>query len=110
MRLQLIIFEAMNTLLMLIALTCQPGDRRLDLSNKLPRDLQFLDLVISVEPFYSGVYIYEPGSPDSFQQCCGNKKTSVIRVPVGSGRFCVRQSQPRMTWKIRGVLRGSIEL
>ena len=100
----------MNALLIVIALTCQPGDRLLDFSGKLPRDLPFLDLVVSVDPFYSRVYIYEAGFPDRFQPCCSNKKTSVLRVPVVSGRFCVRQSQPRMTWKIRGILKGGIEL
>jgi hypothetical protein len=100
----------MNTLLLLIVLTCQPGDRLLDLRGNLPRDLQSLDLVVSVEPFYARIYIYEVGFPDNFQQCCGNKRISVLRVPVGSGRFCVRQSQPRMTWKIRGTLKGGIEL
>ena len=100
----------MNSLLLLIALTCQPGERLLDLSGKLPSNLRFLDVVVSVEPFYARVYIYEAGFPDSFQQCCDNKRVSVLRLPIGSGKFCVRQSQPRMTWKIRGVLNSGVEL
>lgn len=100
----------MDTLLLLIALACQPGDRLLDLSGKLPPGLQSLDLVVTVEPFYARLYVYEAGFPDSFQPCCGNERTAVLKVPVMSGRFCVRQSQPRMTWKIRGMLRGGIEL
>ena len=100
----------MESLLLLIALACQPGDRLLDLSGKLPAGLPFLDLVISVEPFYARVYVYEAGFPDSFQPCCSNKRTSVLRLPISSGRFCVRQSQPKMTWKIQGRLKGSIEL
>jgi hypothetical protein len=100
----------MSALLLLIALTCRPGEGLLDLSGKLPPGLRHLDLVISVEPFYARVYVYEAGFPDSFQPCCGNKRTSVVRMPVGSGRFCIRQSQPRMTWKIRGTLKGAIEL
>jgi hypothetical protein len=100
----------MNSLLLLIALTCQPGERVLDLSGKLPRGLQSLDLIVSVEPFYARIYIYEVGFPDSFQQCCSNNRTSMLRVPIGSGRFCIRQSQPRMTWRIRGLLKGGIEL
>ena len=100
----------MNTLLLLIALTCQPGDRLLDLGGKLPSDLQSMDLIISVEPFYARIYIYEAGSPDNFQQCCSNKRTSVLKLPIGSGRYCVRQSQPRMTWKIRGLIKGGIDL
>ena len=87
-----------------------PSDRLVDLSGKLPRGLRFLDLVVSVDPFYSRVYIYEAGFPDRLQPCCSNKKTSVLRVPVVSGRFCVRPSQPRMTWKIRGILKDGIEL
>lgn len=100
----------MNALIFLVALACQPGDRLLDLSGKLPPGLESLDLVISVEPFYARVYVYEAGFPKDFQPCCGNKRTSVLKVPVRSGRFCVRQSQPKMTWKIRGTLKGSIEL
>src|SRR5690349_13818448 len=100
----------MNVLTLLIALTCQPGDRLLDLTGKLPPGLQFLDLVISIEPFYARVYVYEAGFPDTFQQCCGNKRLSVLRMPIKGGRLCVRQSQPKMTWKIRGTLKGSIEL
>src|SRR3954451_12713822 len=100
----------MNALVVLVALACQPPDRLLDLSGKLPPGLQFLDLIISVEPFYARVYVYEAGFPDSFQPCCSNKGTSVLRMPIKSGRFCVRQSQPKMTWKIRGTLRKSIEL
>jgi len=100
----------MHTLLLLAALACQPGERLLDLSGKLPPGLQSLDLVVTVEPFYARIYVYEAGFPDSFQQCCSNKRTSVLKVPVGSGRFCVRQSHPGMKWKIRGTLKGAIEL
>ena len=100
----------MKSLLLLMALTCQPGERLLDLSDKLPRGLQSLDLVVSIVPFYARIYVYEAGFPDSFQQCCNNKRTSVLRVPVASGRFCVRQSQPQMTWKIRALIKPDIEL
>ena len=100
----------MHALGLLIALTCQPQDHLLDLSSRLPAGLQFLDLIISVEPFYARVYVYEAGFPERFQTCCDNKRTSVLRVPIKSGRFCIRQSQPKMTWKIRGALKGSIEL
>ncbi len=43
----------MEKLLLVAALACQPGDRLIDLSGKLPRGLQFMDLVVSVEPFYT---------------------------------------------------------
>ena len=100
----------MNSLLLLIALICQPGDRALDLNGKLPRNLKSLDLIVSVAPFYARIYVYEAGYPDSFQQCCSNKRTSVLRVPIVGGRLCVRQSQPHMTWKIRALIRPDIEL
>ena len=86
----------METLILIAALACQPGYSLLDWSGKLPRELQFLDLVVFVKPFYTRIYIYQLRYPDSVQQCCSNKPTSVIRVPVGDGRFCVRQSQRQM--------------
>jgi len=99
----------MEKLLIVVALACQPGDRLIDLSGKIPRGLQFLDFVVSVEPFYSRIYIYQLGYPDSFQQCCSNKSTSVLSVPVGAARFCVRQSQPQMKWRVRAVARPAVE-
>jgi hypothetical protein len=100
----------MEKLLLVAVLACQPGDRLIDLSSKIPRGLQFMDLVVSVEPFYTRFYIYQPGFPDSFQQCCSNKPTSVLRVPTGDGRFCVRQSQPQMKWSAHALLRSDIEM
>ena len=100
----------MEKLLIIAALACQPGDRLIDLSGKIPRGLQFMDFVISVEPFYARFYIYQLGYPDSFQQCCSNKPTSVLRVPVGAARFCVRQSQPQMKWHARALARPDVEL
>jgi hypothetical protein len=97
-------------LLLFATLACQPGDRPIDLSGKLPRNLQYLDLVVSVEPSYARFYIYQPGFPQSFQQCCSNKPTSVLRIPIGSGRFCVRQSQPKMSWRVRALLKPDIEM
>ena len=83
----------MEKLLIVAALACQPGDRLIDLSGKIPRGLQFMDFFVSVEPFYTRFYIYQLGYPDSLQQCCSNKPTSVLRVPVGagpSGKTCPR--------------------
>jgi hypothetical protein len=51
----------MEKLLLVAALACQPGDRLIDLSGKLPRGLQFMDLVVSVEPFYTRFCIYQLG-------------------------------------------------
>jgi len=100
----------MEKLLIVAALACQPGDRAVDLSGKLPHGLQYMDFIVSLEPFYTRLYIYQLGYPDSFQQCCNNKPASVLRVPIGAGRFCVRQSQPQMKWHLRVLARPDIEL
>jgi hypothetical protein len=100
----------MEKLLLVAALACQPGDRLIDLSSKIPRSVRSMDLVVSVEPFYTRFYIYQPGFPDSIQQCCTNKSTAVLRIPVLDGRYCVRQSQPQMKWIVRVLLKPAIEL
>jgi hypothetical protein len=100
----------MGWLLIAAALACKAGDRLVDLSGKIPRELKFIDLVVSVKPFYARFYIYQPGFPDSFMQCCSNKPSGVLRVPVIDGRFCVRQSQPQMKWQVRVVLRPELEI
>jgi hypothetical protein len=99
----------MEKLLIVAALACQQGDRLLDLAGKLPPAVKFMEIVVSVEPFYARLYIYQLGFPDRFQQCCSNKPTSVLRVPIGTGQFCVRQSQPQMKWKIRSILKPDVE-
>jgi hypothetical protein len=48
--------------------------------------------------------------PESIQHCCNNEPTSVIRVPVGEGRFCIRQSQPQMKWHARALLKPDLEM
>lgn len=100
----------MGAFLLLVSLACKPGEHLLDLSDKLPRGLRSLDIVVSVEPFYARIYIYEAGVPASFQQCCGDKRTSVLKMPVISGRFCLRQSQPHMRWNVRVLLKPDLEL
>jgi hypothetical protein len=100
----------MEKLLLVAALACQPSDRLIDLSGKLPRGLQFIDFVVSVHPFYTRFYIYQPGFPDSLQKCCNGKPTAVLRIPILDGRFCVRQSQPQMKWTVRALLRPDIEM
>jgi hypothetical protein len=92
------------------ALACVPGDRLIDLSSKIPRGVTSMDFVVSVEPYYTRFYIYQPGFPESVQHCCGNKPTSVIKVPVVDGRFCIRQSQPQMKWHMRALMRPDIEM
>jgi len=67
----------MEKLLLIVALACQSGERMIDLNGKLPHGLQFLDLVVTVEPAYTRIWIYQLGFPDSFQPCCRSKPTSV---------------------------------
>src|SRR3979490_3151433 len=89
---------------------CLPGDRLIDLSSKIPRGIRSMDFVVSLEPFYTRFYIYQPGFPESLQHCCGGKPTGVLRIPIVDGRFCVRQSQPQMKWTVRALLKPEIEM
>lgn len=91
----------MTIALVLIAIACNSGDRLIDLSGKLPASLRTIDLLVSVEPFYARLYVYQPGFPDSTQGCCRNQPSSVLKLPVIDGRFCIRQSQPQMKWKLQ---------
>ena len=101
---------SMEKLLIVMALACLPGDRLIDLSRKIPRGIRSMNFVVSLEPFYTRFYIYQPGFPDSLQQCCGGKPSGVLRIPIIDGRFCVRQSQPQMKWSVRALLRPDIEM
>lgn len=100
----------MESLLIAAVLACLHGDRLVDWSSKLPPGLKFLDVIVTVEPAYTRFYIYQLGFPHSIQQCCSDKRTSVIRVPVGNGRFCVRQSQPQMKWHAKVLLKPDLEM
>ena len=91
----------MTIALVLIAIACNSGDRLIDLSGKLPASLRTIDLLVSVEPFYARLYVYQPGFPDSTQGCYRNQPSSVLKLPVIDGRFCIRQSQPQMKWKLQ---------
>ena len=53
----------MEKLLLVIALACSPGDRLIDLSSKIPRGIRSMSFVVSLEPFYTRFYIYQPGFP-----------------------------------------------
>ncbi|MCP3442035.1 hypothetical protein [Bradyrhizobium sp. CCGUVB14] len=75
----------------------------IDLSGKIPRAIKTIDLLISVEPFYTRLYVYQPGFPDSTQSCCRNLRSSILKLPVIDGRFCVRQSQPQMKCKLQFI-------
>jgi hypothetical protein len=101
---------AMNWLLITAALACNPGDRLVDLRDKIPRGMNSIYLVVTVDPFYSRFYIYQPGFPDSVQHCGGNRPTSVIKVPVVDGRYCIRQSQPQMKWTVRAMFVPDLQM
>lgn len=96
----------MEKLLLVAALVCEPGDRLINLGSKIPRGMRSMDFVVSLEPFYTWFYIYQPGFPDSAQQCCNGKPAVVLRIPIVDGRFCVRQSQPQMKWSVRALLKA----
>jgi hypothetical protein len=100
----------MEKLLIAAMLACHPGDRLVDWSGKFPQGLHVADFVVTVNPIYSRFLIYKPGYPESIQRCCNNKPTSVIRMAVGDGRFCIGQSQLQMKWTARVLLRPDIEM
>jgi hypothetical protein len=100
----------MEWILIAAVLNCEAGDRLADFRSKIPIGVKFADLVVSVEPYYTRFYIYQPGYPDSILQCCDGKPSAVLRVPVIDGRFCIRQSQPQMKWSVRVVLKPDLEM
>jgi hypothetical protein len=100
----------MEKLIIVAALACLPSHRAIDIADMIAPDSKFVDIMVSVEPSYARFYIYPVGRPEDSQQCCGNKPTSVLRLPVGDGKFCIRQSQPQMKWHVRGIQSPGISL
>lgn len=100
----------MGWVLIAAVLACNVGDRLVDLSGQIPHGLKYVDLIVAVKPFYTRFYIYQPGYPAGFMQCCSNKSTGVLHVPVIDGRFCIRQSQPQMKWSVRAILKPDLEI
>ncbi|EAQ33845.1 hypothetical protein NB311A_19976 [Nitrobacter sp. Nb-311A] len=100
----------MKMLILVAALACGSGDRLMDLRDKIPLGLKYIDLIVSMNPYYARFYIYQPGYPDSLQQCCSGRASGVLRVPVMDGRFCIRQSQRQMSWNVRVVLNPGREI
>ena len=100
--------DQMEWALTFAALMCNPGDRLIDLSAKLPRAVKSVDVLISVEPFYTRLYVYQPGFPDSSKPCCRNQHSALLQLPVIDGRWCLRQSQPQMKWKLQIIARPDI--
>jgi hypothetical protein len=94
--------------LLVAALACHPGFTIVDWSPRIPPGLAIIDVVITVAPFYSRLIIYPQQDPENLQRCCNNKPASVIRLPVGNGKFCVSQSHPGMKWKMRVFLKPEV--
>jgi hypothetical protein len=74
----------MNGLLIRAALACNPGDRLVDLRDKIPRGLNSIDLVVTVEPFYARFYIYQPGFPESLQHAAATSLLRLSRCPLST--------------------------
>jgi hypothetical protein len=100
----------MSSFLFVASLACQTGFALVDWSGRFPAGLHVVDAFITVRPFYSRLIIYPQLMPDQLQRCCGDKTSSVIRLPVGNGRFCISQSQPGMKWKMQVILRPDVAL
>ena len=84
-------------------LACAFGFHLVDWSDRIPTSYTVVNFVITVQPFYTRLTIYTLGHPDERLPCCGNKPTSVIILPRGDGKFCIRQSQPNMKWQMKVV-------
>jgi len=97
-------------ILIAFVLACQPADRLVDWSSRVPAGVRLADVVVTVEPFYTRLSIYQPGHPETIQRCCNGKPASVLRVPIQDGRFCIGQSQPQMKWTLRLTFRPGMEL
>jgi|SRR3954451_19402036 len=94
----------MEKLLIVIALACLPGDRLIDLSSKLPRGVRSMDFVVSLEPFYTRFYIYQPGFPDSLQRPGGrlaNRPWDHISIAAGRAALYA-ESAPARPGCVRG--------
>lgn len=100
----------MEKLLIAVLLTCQPGHRLIDWSGQIPSGTLFADILVTVEPFYTRLSIYQPGHFEAVRRCCNGRQASVMHVPIENGRFCVAQSQPQMKWTLRLSLRPGLEL
>src|SRR5436189_5310699 len=83
------------------AIACATGFQLVDWSDRISPSFNVVSFVITVEPFYTRLTIYPLEHPDERLPCCGNKPTSVIALPRGDGKFCLRQSQPNMKWKMK---------
>ena len=74
----------MNWLLIMAALACNPGDRLLDLRDKIPRGLNSIDLVVTVEPFYARFYIYQRVSLTASSTAAATNLLRLSRCPLST--------------------------
>jgi len=91
-------------------LACQPGHRLIDWSDRIPRGTVLADILVTVEPFYTRLSIYQPGHFETVQRCCKGGRASMMRVPIEDGRFCIAQSQRQMKWTLRLSLKPGLEI
>ena len=100
----------LGKLLIALLLSCQPGHRLIDWSGQVPSGVFLADILVTVEPFYTRLSIYQPGRFESIWRCCNGRQASVVRVPIENGKFCVAQSQPQMKWTLRLSFKQGLEL
>ena len=100
----------MEKILIAAWLACQPGHRLIDWSDRIPRGTLLADVLVTVEPFYTRLSIYQPGHFETVQRCCNGRQASVMHVPIENGRFCIAQSQPQMKWTLRLNFKPGLEL
>jgi hypothetical protein len=91
-------------------IACQPGHQLVDWSDRIAAGAHSADVVVTVEPFYTRVLIYQPDRPDMVHRCCYGKSASVIHMDVTDGRFCIGQSQKQMKWTLHLTFRPGIGL
>jgi hypothetical protein len=102
--------QGLKEILAAAVLACQPGDRLVDWSDKIAAGIQNADVIVTVEPLYTRLLVYDPEHPQAVQRCCNGKAASVLHLAVTNGRFCVGQSQPQMKWSLHLTLRPGISL
>ena len=100
----------MDRILIAALLACQPGHRLIDWSLQVPHGTFLADILVTVEPFYTRLSIYQPGHFETVQRCCNGRQASVMHVPIEDGRLCLAQSQPQMKWSLRLSFNPGVEL
>jgi hypothetical protein len=100
----------MDKILIAALLACQPGHRLIDWSHRIPRATFLADILVTVEPFYTRLLIYQPGHFETAQRCCNGRQASVMHVLIEDGRLCLAQSQPQMKWSVRLSFNPGVEL